>query len=139
MVAFAATTAPVAHVLELGNKLLLDGDLWLRVQRSLYRGWGPIFGFLEISALSTSLALILPSRSGRAAYVVASLCYAAMIAVFFLFNDPVNHAVVHWATARMLPQNWADYRLKWETGHAVAAFLSLIAFAALLHGSAQRR
>jgi hypothetical protein len=32
--------ATVAHVMELPNKLSLDGPLWLAVQQNLYRGWG---------------------------------------------------------------------------------------------------
>jgi hypothetical protein len=42
--AILAVVAPLAHVLELPNKLALDGPLWLAVQQHLYRGWGPFFG-----------------------------------------------------------------------------------------------
>lgn len=132
IIAFATTTAPLAHVLELRNKLSLDGPLWLDIQRTLYIGWGPVFGAVEVFALLASLSLIFRPRTGHAPYIVATFCYAAMIAVFFLFNDPVNRAVLQWTSPGMLPANWADYRLKWETGHALAAVLSLIAFAALL-------
>ena len=41
IVAILALLAPAAHVLELPNKLRLDGPLWLAVQQSLYAGWGP--------------------------------------------------------------------------------------------------
>lgn len=37
-------SALTAHVLELPNKLSLDGPLWLAVQQHLYRGWGPYIG-----------------------------------------------------------------------------------------------
>ena len=54
----AAAAAPIAHVLELPNKLSLDKDLWLAVQQHLYRGWGPFLGGpAEIGALATSLLL----------------------------------------------------------------------------------
>ncbi len=36
--ASAAVLAPMAHLLELPNKLALDGPLWLAVQQHLYRG-----------------------------------------------------------------------------------------------------
>jgi hypothetical protein len=53
------------------------------------------------------------------------LCYAALLADFFIFNWPVNEAL------RGLPSNRSDYRLRWEIGHALAALLSVIAFVTL--------
>ena len=44
VVAVIALLAPAAHVLEMPNKLRIDGPLWLAVQQSLYRGWGPFVG-----------------------------------------------------------------------------------------------
>ena len=40
IIAFIATTAPIAHTLEMISKLTLDGPLWLGIQQHLYRGWG---------------------------------------------------------------------------------------------------
>ena len=31
-----------------------------------------------------------------------------------------------------LPADWSDYRLRWEAGHALAAFFSIVAFVALI-------
>jgi len=44
IIAFIATTAPIAHALEMISKLTLDGPLWLGVQQHLYRGWGRYLG-----------------------------------------------------------------------------------------------
>ena len=133
ILAFIATTAPLAHVLELPSKLTLDGPLWLAVQQHLYRGWGAVFGSVEIAALaSTGVVLAVTWPTGaRRAYFLAFVCYAAMIAVFFLFNAPVNEALDGW-TAATLPTNWSTYRLRWEIGHAFAAVLAVIAFVALM-------
>jgi hypothetical protein len=68
----------------------------------------------------------------RQAYLIAAVCYLSMILYFFLFNDWVNQALVKW-TAATLPADWSQYRLKWETGYALAALFSVIAFATLLH------
>jgi hypothetical protein len=92
ILAFIATTAPLAHVLELPSKLTLDGPLWLAVQQHLYRGWGAVFGPVEIAVLASTgvlLALTWPTGARRT-YFLAFACYASMIAVFFLFNAPVN-------------------------------------------------
>lgn len=126
---------PIAHVLELPNKLALDGPLWLAVQQHLYRGWGPFLGGpAEIGALATSLAFALARRKNTKALrpaLLACFCYAGMLGAFFLLNAPVNEAVSAW-TETALPAGWPGYRLRWEAGHAIAAVLSVIAFTALL-------
>ena len=128
--AFLATTAPMAHVLEMASKLTLGGALWLQVQQHLYRGWGAVFGPVEIICLILAFALFARARPNRHAsnvYLVVIVCYAAMIASFFLFNNPVNEALNHWTPA-MMAANWSDYRLRWEIGHAITALLAVIAF-----------
>lgn len=134
VIAFIATTAPLAHVLESISKLTLDGPLWLAIQQHLYRGWGPVFGPVEIAALLSSAWLLFSFRNDaplKRAYLIATICYVAMLACFFIFNDPVNAALNTW-TAMTLPADWPQYRLKWELGHALAALFSVIAFVALV-------
>jgi hypothetical protein len=133
--AVLAALAPLAHLLELPNKLALDAPVWLAVQQHLYRGWGPFLGGpVEIAALLTALALLVARRRDRPTRRptgVAALAYAGMIAAFFLFNNPVNAAINRW-TPVDLPPDWSAYRLRWETGHALAAALSVVALAALV-------
>ena len=129
--------ATVVHVMELPNKFSLDGPLWLAVQQNLYRGWGPSIGPFEIVAIVSSWALAYLVRGRRPAFVltvVAALCLTAMLAVFFLFNAPVNAAFAGW-TVEVLPADWPDYRLQWELGHAVAFGLGLTAFCTLLRAA----
>lgn len=126
VIAVLATTAPIAHVVELPNKLRMSGAPWLAVQQQLYRGWGFVYGPVEILALLTSLGLVFLRRQAAHALrptVVAVLAYGAMIAVFFVFNAPVNEAFQGWTPAT-LPARWPRYRLQWETGHAIAAWPS---------------
>ena len=140
IIAFIATTGPIAHALELISKLTLDGPLWLEVQQNLYRGWGGVFGPVEIAALLSTIALLSATwrdRTKRRGYLIAAVCYAAMIGVFFVFNQPVNVAVTTW-TPTTLPAQWGDYRLRWEIGHALAAILSLLAFVILLRQRGRR-
>ena len=134
IIAFIATTAPIAHALEMISKLTLDGPLWLGIQQHLYRGWGELFGPVEIVAFLSTLALLVVTRrhrSSRRAYLVALVCYAAMLADFFVLNRPVNEAVRDW-TPVTLPSNWSDYRLRWEIGHSLTALFSVIAFVTLI-------
>ncbi len=130
-----ATLTPLAHVLELPNKLALDGSLWLAVQQHLYRGWGPLLGApAEIGALITSLGLLFARRARareRWLTTVAVAAYAAMLATFFVLNAPVNDAVNGWTSAS-LPNDWPAYRMRWEIGHALAALMAVIGLAAVL-------
>lgn len=122
VIAIAALLAPAAHVLELPNKLRLDGPLWLAVQQSLYAGWGPFVGApTEIGGFVLALVCFAgaASRRARALWIAAAACYGVMLIAFFMFNAPVNAAIDSW-TAATLPADWPAYRAKWETGHAIA-------------------
>jgi hypothetical protein len=133
VLALIALLTPIAHLLELPNKLALSGPLWLAVQQQLYRGWGPFLaGPAEIAVLGLTLGRLLSSHRPPERFrwlLMAALAYAAMIAVFFLFNNPVNHAVSTW-TPGTLPSNWPIYRLRWEVGHALAAALAILGLVA---------
>jgi hypothetical protein len=129
--------ATAAHVMELPNKFSLDGPLWLAVQQNLYRGWGPFIAPFEIVAIVTSWALAYMVRAWPPAFALtltAAFCLSAMLAVFFLFNAPVNAAFAGWTT-ETLPTDWPGYRLQWELGHAIAFVLALTAFCALLRAA----
>ena len=129
---------PLAHVLELPNKLALDGELWLAVQQNLYRGWGPFLGApAEIGALATTLTLLVVRRANGGTQllrVIAAMAYTAMLAAFFVFNAPVNEALNGWTSAT-LPSDWATYRLRWEAGHALVALMSVVGLVALVRAS----
>ena len=133
--AVAATLPPTAHLLELPNKFALDGPMWLAVQQQLYRGWGPLLGGpAEIGALATTLVLLFVRRTNvemRRLTLISAFSYAAMIAIFFVLNAPVNSALGKW-TPDTLPGDWESYRLRWETGHAIAALMSVAGVAALV-------
>jgi hypothetical protein len=142
VIAALAVLAPAAHVLEMPNKLTLDGALWVGIQQHLYRGWGPFIGApLEVAGLVVSLTLAVRDRSQRGlawANGIAAAAYAGMIAVFFVFNAPVNQAVSHLTTAT-LPADWQTLRRQWETGHAIAAVLSVVALGAVIRARSQAR
>ena len=134
VVASLAVLAPVAHALELPNKLSLDANLWLAVQQHLYRGWGPLLGApTEIGGLVTSAALAWVRRRQRfrlSMTLIACLGYAGMLVSFFVLNSPVNFAVSSW-TPTMMPPDWPEYRLRWELGHAMACLLSVVSLTSL--------
>lgn len=134
IVAFLATTVPIANLLELPSKLSLDGPVWLSLQQHLSPVLSGFYGPVEALALVSCVVLFLVTRRDPEhshAYLIAAACYLSMILYFFLFNAPVNHVLANW-TAATLPANWGQYRLKLETEHVLAALFSLIAFGTLL-------
>ena len=127
-----------AHLLELPNKMVLSHDDYLAVQQ-IYRGWAWL-GFVVIGALVSTIALALVQRQQgeRAGHsVVAALCIALSLVVFFSVTFPANQATQNWV---MLPPNWETLRARWEYSHAVGALLYLVALASLVLGAfASRR
>jgi hypothetical protein len=97
--AVLASLAPLAHLLELPNKLTLNGPIWLAVQQHLYRGWGPFLGGpAEIGALITTLGLLAihwHDRRIRRFLLVAAIVYAGMIDCFLRFQQPCQSSCEH--------------------------------------------
>jgi hypothetical protein len=128
--------ATTAHVLELPDKLALDGRLRLAVQQHLYRGWGPFIGPFEVAAIVSTWLLLLLVRRRRPTFrltLFAALCPSPALALFVALNASVNAVFATW-NPETLPPDWWTYRLRWELGHAASFVLVLAAFIALLRG-----
>jgi len=126
--------AASAHMLELPNKLRLDGPLWLAVQQNVYRGWGPMIGPFEILSIASSWLLAVRSRGMRQLSVpsgFAAVCMTLALVVFATVVAPVNRAFAGWTPAT-LPSDWPIWRLRWELGHALGFVFTLCAFVALI-------
>lgn len=126
-----------AHLLALPNKMALSHDDYLTVQQ-IYRGWA-LLGFAVVGALVSTIALAVVQRQRRVHFghsVVAALCIALALVVFFTITFPANQATQNWV---MLPSNWETLRDRWEYSHAVGALLYLVALASLVLGALARR
>jgi hypothetical protein len=51
--------------------------------------------------------------------------------LWFAIVFPVNLELAKWISGPV-PPDWASYRLRWESGHAINTLLQLIGFCALL-------
>jgi uncharacterized membrane protein len=122
--------APLAHLLELPNKIGLPAQDYLLVQQ-VYRGWA-LLGVLPCAALLATLLVAVQAREARRAFafaLIAFFCLAGMLAVFFIFTYPVNAVTENWT---LLPDNWEALRRRWEYSHAASAVLTFVAFLSLL-------
>lgn len=129
--------AGLAHVMELPHKIGMPAAEYLVVQQ-IYRGWSLVVGIPMIGGLLATLALAATTRRTKRLFVpalVAFLCMAAALAVFFAFTWPANQATTNWT---MLPENWEQLRAQWEYSHAVGAGFVLAAFVALIAAALAR-
>lgn len=126
--------ATIAHVVELPNKFLMDGPLWLAVQQRLYYGWGLVVGPFEVGAILLAWVLVVLHRRFRRRFYLAlttAVLFSLCLVVFFVMNQPVNTAFAGWTQAS-LPPDWPAYRLKWEMGHALSFVFWLAGFLTLV-------
>jgi hypothetical protein len=118
-----------AHLFELPNKIDLTQEHYFIVQ-NIYRGWA-LFGIVLFGALAANLALTIMLRHQRAPFIlalVAFLCIAANLMIFFSSTYPANVATNSWTA---VPANWAELRTQWEYSHAVNAVVMFAAFCSL--------
>jgi hypothetical protein len=118
-----------AHLLELPNKIELSEGDYFAVQ-SIYRGWA-MLGIVIIGAVLANLVLAIFLRGQGLAFacaVIAFLCVAVTLVIFFAFAFPANQATSNWTE---VPANWQHVRWKWEASHAANGALTFIGFCAL--------
>ena len=112
-----------AHLFELPNKIGMPPDQYMIVQ-NIYRGWA-LFGIVTITAPLLAFAHMIAVRAHTGAMLlslVAALCLAAGLLVFFMFTYPMNVATSNWTVT---PENFEAARRQWEYSHAVNAVLML--------------
>ena len=127
-----------AHVLELPAKLEYDATLYVQLQTSLYRQWGPPnpVGFLEPAAIIIVVILAMSTRRNRQAFRLAVGAALVLLVAFPLLYfwriEPANDYFATMLTANQIPTDWASWRLRWETGQAARFLAHLTAFILLL-------
>ena len=118
-----------AHLFALPNKIGLAAEQYFIVQ-NIYRGWA-LFGIVLAGALVANLSLAVLLRGRRTPFVlalIAFLCLAVSLTIFFIWTYPANQATSNWTT---IPEEWAALRLQWEYSHAANALMTFVAFCAV--------
>jgi len=124
----------LAHLLEMPAKMRYTGDLYMAVQHTLYFYFAWVGAIAEIGAIGFLIAVaILLRKRGKVFYLtlIATVCVATGLAVWFAFVSPANTQMAAWHELP-LPSNWMSVRNQWEWGHAVSALLDLVGFGALI-------
>jgi hypothetical protein len=114
-----------AHLFALPNKIDMPQDAYF-IAQGIYRGWA-LLGIVLFGALAANLALGLAAWRRAESHVLpllAFLCIAATLAIFFTWTYPANVATENWT---MQPANWEALRTQWEYSHAVNAAITFVA------------
>ena len=122
-----------AHVLESVGKVALDGTAWLTVQQTLYVAFGPIGGACEVLAIVLAWWSVALRRRGTAPWswsLCGAIAVSAGVVVWATVVSPMNGVLNAW-TPETLPDDWMRVRNRWELGHALHAFLFVLAFVSL--------
>jgi hypothetical protein len=114
-----------AHLFALPNKITLTEEDYF-VAQSVYRGWA-LFGVVLIFAIAVDIvfAILLQGQGTRSFLAsAAALCMGLTLVIFLAEIYPVNQVTHDWT---VIPDDWAELRLHWETAHAVNAVLTFVA------------
>jgi hypothetical protein len=136
LLAVAGAGGPIAHLIEMPNKLGLDGGLWLVTQLWLYKGWVWFFGPIQLAALLSCVPLAACRTLNTPALwatLAAFVSYAGMLGILVAVLHPIDVEIGQWEPIT-LPRDWPSYRLRWELAQAMVALLSFLGIAALLQG-----
>ena len=115
-----------AHLAALPNKIHLPQAEYFAVQ-SIYYGWA-ILGLLWPAALILNALLATMVQAQQLPFwfaVLAALCFALMLGIFFLWTFPANQVTANWTT---VPENWETLRRQWEYSHAANTAFVFAAF-----------
>lgn len=118
-----------SHAASLMTKLAMSQESYFTAQ-AIYNGWA-LFGIASIGALVANAVLAVALRRQAVPFrlmLLALICLAGGLAIFFGFTYPANVATANWTTA---PADWQALRWQWEMSHAANAALTLAGFCAL--------
>jgi hypothetical protein len=132
----AALTAGSAycHVLELPAKMGYDATFYMRLNTSLYWGFGHIAGFIEAATVFVAAPMLLFFlRKRKLAFqwaLAGTISLALAFIVFLVFTEPMNRNIFQWLT-ESVPADWTRVRNQWEYSHLARFILQLIGLCAL--------
>lgn len=86
-----------------------------------------------LGLISTGLLVYL-LRKRRVSFIltlIATLCFAGMLILFALGNNPLNRQIAEW-TPHTLPAGWREIRDAWDGFHAASSALATLSLISLL-------
>lgn len=137
MLAALALGLSFCHLMQLPARMGWDQYLWVgsTVQggpEALFGRVGPLIDVVAVLSLLLLGALL--RNQSLAVFrltAFAALAYAAALVLWWAEIYPVNVELTKWVSGPV-PDDWSEWRSRWEWGHATIAALEFIGFAALI-------
>ena len=131
------TGVSFSHLLQWKRKSELPGEVFVRVQKTIYNAYGPTGAIMEPGELLSTLATLALLRKRRTPALLTSLALLTVLTkfpVWALFIRPINEQMLGW-TEDSFPPNWEELRDRWHRLHLLRFVLSAVGTSALLAGS----
>ena len=124
------------HVMEMPARLVWTQSLWVgaTVTGGLYRMFGTLGAVIDLAAIAAAFVVAyLSRRRGRVFHLslAAAGLYLLALVLWVAIVLPANFELARWLGGSV-PADWADTRLRWESGHAIGTALQFAGFCALL-------
>jgi membrane-bound metal-dependent hydrolase YbcI (DUF457 family) len=134
MLMAVAMSAAFAHLMEMPAKMTFEQRLYVSLHRTLYPNFGRIAGIAEVLAVIAVVGLTWRLRNQETMFVpllVSALLMVAAHVIFWILVQPANSTMASWSLDA-IPDNWTQWRNRWEYAHAARAVLEFGAFGALV-------
>lgn len=124
------------HLMEMPARMGWGSDLWVgtTVRGGQFMMFGTVGAALEVGAVLATLLLAWRLRHERGAAsrlsLAAFLLFALSLAVWWWRVFPANEMLATWLEGPV-PDDWQEWRARWEYGHAASAILQIAGFLAL--------
>ena len=104
----------------------------VHAEKALYRRFGQVQA-PQMAATIVAGAAVVAKGAGPARRLAsaATACHAAMLAVTFVGNMPINLAVLRWEEPGD-PEQWTELRRRWDRLHTVRILLDTAGFGLLV-------
>lgn len=96
-------------------------------EQALHRGYGVMMPILMVATVLVGVVAAIVVPDGRVLFLSGVVAFAAMLAVTFTVNIPVNTATVQ-ASTDIDAFRWRRLRRRWNRGHDVRIVLDVIGY-----------
>ncbi|HLW83105.1 MAG TPA: DUF1772 domain-containing protein [Candidatus Acidoferrales bacterium] len=110
-------------------------EVFLAIGHRMIRNLAPIMPFLMPAAMLSLVPVLVLSYGERSQTFCLNLAALALFIIALLITliveVPIDNQIMKW-TAATLPENWQQFRDRWETFHVIRTFASVAGLALVL-------
>jgi uncharacterized membrane protein len=110
--------------------IAMTPDRYVETHKLLGRNWDPTMPLIVLSStlIDVVLAVLAPTRSTRALFIIAAILLFGVAVVSHLRNVPINRRVKALEPGA-IPPHWEDPRLRWRNWNLLRTAFAFLALA----------